>query len=263
MESKLSTLATGTTIVLSLLLVVGLILTGLFISGGFGLALMMVLMFLLLVIIGMKSVGRPLGVLINERKVMSLSRFQITIWTLFILSAFLFVSLQRIHDPTVQDPLSITVDWHLWALLGISTGSFVGSSLVASTKKKKEPAKPAAAKEVAERFKGMGETEESVNENREGILYGNATVEDARFLDLLEGDELKNTAYVDLSKIQMLLFTLVAAIAYAAALFRWVGENAPSDLVSFPELSEGLVTILGISHAGYLGNKAIDHTRVK
>jgi len=109
----------------------------------------------------------------------------------------------------------------------------------------------------------MGETEESVNKNREGILYGNATVEDAKFLDLLEGDELKNTAYVDLSKIQMLLFTLVAAIAYAAALFRWVGENAPSDLVSFPELSEGLVTILGISHAGYLGNKAIDHTKVK
>jgi hypothetical protein len=135
--------------------------------------------------------------------------------------------------------------------------------LVAGTKKKKEPAKSAAAKEVAERFKGMGETEESVNENREGILYGNATFRDARFQDLLEGDELKNTAYVDLSKVQMLLFTLVAVIVYAAALFRWVSENAPSELVSFPELSEGLLTILGISHAGYLGNKAIDHTKVE
>lgn len=254
-----STLSGRTAVFFSLILIAGMIVAGLRVPGVLGLALTMLLFFLLLVVLGLRNTGRVFGVLISERKVMSLSRFQITIWTLLILSAFLFVSLQRIADPTVLDPFAITLDWKLWALLGISTGSFVGAGMVSSVKKMKEP-DGKATKEVAAFFK---EPESQVSENREGILYANDTTADATFLDVLQGDELKNTAYVDLSKVQMLLFTIVTVVAYGAALFSWVNSNDPAELVVFPELSEGLITILGISHAGYLGNKAIDYTKTK
>jgi len=205
--------------------------------------------------LGVALVGRPGGILINERKLMSLSRFQMVLWTLIILSAYLAMALERIRAG-VPNPLDIGIDWHLWALMGISTASLVGTPLVQSSKKDEQP-KP---DEVQKTAAALGQPADEVAHHSDGILYGNPEVSDAKFTDMFEGDELKNTAYIDLAKVQMFFFTIVAALSYFVILLSAIKRSDPDQLNQFPVLSEGFIAILGISHAGYLTNKSIDHT---
>jgi hypothetical protein len=79
---------------------------------------------------------KPLGFLINERNLMSLTRFQTVLWTVIILSAYFVVAIARIVMKN-KTPLEILVDRNLWALLGISLTSLVGTSLINSTKTNK------------------------------------------------------------------------------------------------------------------------------
>lgn len=73
--------------------------------------------------------------------------------------------------------------------------------------------------------------------------------------DLFKGDEVIAAAYFDLSKVQVFFFTLIVVFAYAAE----VGAMLYGDRAIFalPELSSGIVTLLGISHAGYLTSKGV------
>src|SRR5271157_3923684 len=57
--------------------------------GWFVVALSMVVYLLFL---GRWISGRPLGVLVNERNLMSLSRFQMLLWTVLLLSAFFAIA---------------------------------------------------------------------------------------------------------------------------------------------------------------------------
>ncbi len=63
----------------------------------------------------------------------------------------------------------------------------------------------------------------------------------------------------------MCYFTLIALVSYAAALFSLMALNAiaPGQITQIPVLSEGLVALLGISHAGYLGSKVVDHAKIR
>jgi hypothetical protein len=103
---------------------------------------------------------------------------------------------------------------------------------------------------------------QEVERHASGILYGNPAIDDARFTDMFGGDEVGNTHYVDVSKVQMFFFTLVAAVSYAVCLFRLIDGTDPADITSFPALGTGLVAILGISHTGYLGGKTARQTAV-
>jgi DNA polymerase family B len=79
------------------------------------------------------SNGRWAGILIDERKVMTLSRFQIIMWTVIILSAYFTMVNARIYASALGapgDPLAIEIDWQLWAPLGISSTSLVGTPLI-------------------------------------------------------------------------------------------------------------------------------------
>ena len=225
---------------------------------SWNLILVMVSMLLFVVTVGVRVSGRPAGILINERNLISLSRFQTVLWTLIILSAFLTMALQRVRFgvPEDQSPLDIALDWRLWALMGISTASLIGSPLIQSTKKTKEPDKDVADKTA----KLTGETGDDVVNNAQGTLYANPAIKDAAFSDMFEGDEVGDTAYVDLAKVQMFFFTIVAALSYFVILYSWIRNRATNDLASFPELSQGFIAILGISHAGFLVNKSNDHT---
>jgi hypothetical protein len=241
-----------------ILLVVLLIISGLWFPHGFNVLGVAFFLFLFMVALGVHVCGRPAGILINERNLMSLSRFQLVVWTLLILSAYLTVALARIRVGT-PDALAIQLDWRLWALLGISTTSLVGSPLILSTKKAKDPADlEKVTNKVATEFK---QDADEVKATRQGLLYGNPSAADARFSDMFEGEELENTAYIDMAKVQMFFFTLVAAVSYAILLFKLIITQAPQDLASLPALPDGLIAILGISHAGYLGNKIVDHTQ--
>jgi hypothetical protein len=209
--------------------------------------------------LGFDLLQHPLGILISERNLMSLSRFQLIAWTVLICSAFVIVGMARVFAQ-VDDPLGITLPAELWQLLGISAASTVGASLVMKNKANKEPADEGAlTQKVADQTNDV--SAQAVSDNRQGIAYANATPQDARITDMFEGDELANTAYIDMSKVQMFFFTLVAITAYAVNLYAFMRDNTPESFTTFPALSPGLVAVLGISHAAYLGSKSVDKTQ--
>jgi len=115
----------------------------------------------------------------------------------------------------IKDPLNVEIDWHLWALLGISTSSLVGSSLIGGIKREKEPDADVVAKTAAK----TAEHHTTVEGNRQGTLYANSTSADARFTDLFQGDELGDTTHVDLAKVQMFLFSVIALFAFGVMIF--------------------------------------------
>jgi hypothetical protein len=83
--------------------------------------------------LGAGAVGRPLGVLVNEQNVMSLSRFQTAVWTVIVLSILVVIVSIRIHSGVLNIKFSAGV----LELLGISAVALVGSPLIESTKKGK------------------------------------------------------------------------------------------------------------------------------
>lgn len=261
-------------------------------SPGLNFLAISLIIYSFLIALGIARHGLKRGIFISEMNLISLSRFQIIVWTIVILSAFFAISLERVHvywdvcgyfpsivtDPTliqnstytcnctavkpglfaknVPNPLDIGIDWTIWALLGISTTSLVGSSLLLGGKGNKEPNK----NNVENTAQKTGESSTEVNKNRRGIVYGNPAPENSQFMDMFEGDEIGNTTYIDMAKVQMFFFTIVSALAYYLMVLQMTLGQAPANIDKLPIVPSGLLWILGISHAGYLGSKGIDHT---
>ncbi|MDO3412390.1 hypothetical protein QWJ34_21680 [Saccharibacillus sp. CPCC 101409] len=78
---------------------------------------------------------------------------------------------------------------------------------------------------------------------------------------MFQGDEVKTAGYVDMPKLQMFFFTLVGAVSYAMLLLEMFNSRPAQGLDQFPGLSQGFLTILGISHAGYLASKTVERTK--
>lgn len=233
-----------------------MILLGWVLRPGWNFVAILALMVLMVVLIGFAITGRPLGVFVSEQNVMSLSRFQMVAWTVVVLSAYLAYVLGRMRAGTgaYQDPLAVAIDWRLWALMGISTTSLVGTSVILTTKKDKDPKAEAVDKVAAK----LGEAKDIIDANRHGLLYVNDRQSDARFTDMFQGDEIGNTAHIDMAKVQMFYFTIISVAAFAFI----VATTLPAgDLSQLPQLPDGLVALLGISHAGYLGAKGVTKTQ--
>jgi hypothetical protein len=242
-----------------LLLVIGMVAAGWFAPGGANFILVMLLLLFMMLVLGLATTNRALGILIEDRNLMSLSRFQTVVWVILILGAYLTFSMVRIKmmagGQPITDPLNIQIDPHLWALLGISTTSLVASPLILSTKRNQDPT-PSATQKAAQM---LDEPEPEVNANKQGTLYANSKLSDARLTDMFEGDELINTARIDLAKVQMFYFTIIAAICFVVTVYKTLTANNP-DLTHLPLLPDGFVAVLGISHAGYLTSKGINRT---
>ena len=171
-----------------LILVAFMIFVGWFAVAVLNLVLVTLSMVLILVTLGVAITNQSLGVLINERNLMSLSRFQMAVWMVVILGAFFTFAISRIKamaDGTlngnpVSDPLNIAIDWHLWALLGISTTSLVGTPLILSTKKNLKPNSSATQKTS----QILDEPEQDIIANKQGTLYANSKISDARLTDM-------------------------------------------------------------------------------
>jgi hypothetical protein len=211
---------------------------------------------LLAVVIGWLLVGRPFGILINEQNLMSLSRFQLLGWTVLILGAYLTYVFQRLRAADPQ-ALGVEVDKMLWALMGLSTTSLVGSAAISSVKSGQQPDGDSANRTAAI----TQEQPKTVLDNSRGTLYANSTKEDAQFTDLFEGDEVGNAAHVSLGKLQLFYVTMIIFAAYGVVVLKSLRPHA--DLSRLPTLPEGVIALLGISHAGYLSTKAANHTELK
>jgi hypothetical protein len=257
------------------------------------------------------------GILIDERNRMSLSRLQMALWSLLIISAFLAAAVSNTRANAPQ-PLNIGVPEAVWMLMGISTTALVGSPLILSTKRAPAggaasqtsaphptsspllnlttpgptstatvgstippvPPRPELPLSVASVLQAQGENPRLMY--LDGSLVIRHSILDARWADLFKGDEAGDVATLDLAKIQMFFFTIVLVLAYAIGLgakFMAIdaarrdpatesvatspalpGKPAPPDrrlFDQFPPLDLGFVTILGISNAGFLGNRAV------
>ncbi len=214
------------------------------------------LLLALCLFLGNWIMGDAMGIFITQRNLMSLSRLQLVAWSLVIFSGYLVALIQRIvHN--VPDPLGLTVDPYLWGVLGISTASFVGTPMILSTKKDDVP----SASALVAASTALNEPPAQIQQNAQGKLYVNASPSDARFSDLFQGDEIGDTAYVDVSKVQMFVLTAILIGSWCIDLWARLG-NPGHDFAHFtlPPFSPGQLQLLAASHAGYLTFKAIDHT---
>ena len=284
----------GITATASVVLVVSILLVAWFVPIERAFPIVMVLLVLFCMMLGIIICKQPLGILISEQNVISLSRFQTVLWTVVIISGFLVIAMARIKNGVMAgddsaelgDPLNIVLGKDLLGLLGITATSLVGSPLISAIKKNKRPAADAAEKTAKEMVnlnnvpdsvakagaavapnaskKFVQHTDEiaaAIERNAEGLLYKNPTVSDANFTDMFEGNEVGNAAHVDLAKVQMFFFTMAVAIAYVVGLWDIISTEAIYGAnFTFPSVSNGLVGVLGISNFGYLAGKAVDHT---
>jgi len=213
---------------------VGMAVVGLVTTSGLCDWLSILLLLVLLTgIISVGSTKRWLGLLIDERNEMSLSRFQMALWTLLILSAFLGMVMVNLynHKNPLEAMSSIVIPPTLLVLMGISATSLVGAPLILSIK-------------------------QNANQPLDTKLGPD---EKASFTDMFLGDDKANGKCLDLGKLQMFYFTVILALAYAVSigiLFTNDGIGAAHPM-QFPALNEQFLVLLGISHAGYLAYKAV------
>jgi hypothetical protein len=147
--------------------------------------------------------------------------------------------------------MDITVPPTVWALLGISTTSLIGSPLIKNAKK--DPAAgPDPARAVA-LLTAMGKRPGQVK--AEGQVVKNTSIDDASFADLFMGEYVETFTLLDIAKIQMFFFTVLLVLAYAIS----VGKTLLADpsLAALPDVGKGMLPLLGISHAGYLLSKTV------
>lgn len=162
------------------------------------------------------------GILIDERNKVSLSRFQITLWTLVFLSAILVAVLINIIAGR-SNPLEFTIPTEAWALMGISATSLVGASLL------------------------------KLSDPKRSRLY---TKGGPSLKDMFMGEEIGSHEYIDMSKVQMFFFTLIAVLVYSVSLGAIFVETS-THIRDLPPFHESLLIIIGISHAGYLTYKVV------
>jgi hypothetical protein len=216
----------------------------------------LILLDLFAIIAGQGITGDWFGVLIDERNKMSLSRLQMVLWTIVVLSGILTAALSNIGSGQ-SDPLSIALPTELWLLMGISTTTLVGSPLILGTKTNGKT-------DVMDEARTMDTiiTNQHVDPNSldtDGQVMVNTDPSAARWSDMFRGEEVGNGGQLDLAKIQMFYFTIVLVFAYASALAALFATTT-AHISAFPVLDASMIALLGISHAGYLTNKAVKHS---
>ena len=194
---------------------------------------------------------------------MSMSQLQTTLWTILVIPGFIELALYRLRQG-VPGPLEITIPPELWAAMGISLASLVGTPLLLSPKTDQTPS-DVALKNTSNALGDM--TPQQINQQAMGTLYSNSSPRDARVSDLFQGDEVGNKGAVDLAKIQMFAFSVCLILAYASCIWGLLASlpGTTADVLAqkssaLPQLTKDSVYLLLISHAGYLGSKAVSHT---
>ncbi len=196
-------------------------------------------------VIGVALRAHPLGILIDERNKMSLSRLQMSIWTVIVLTAFAAIGLSRVGQDGVADPLAVAIPEQLLWAIGITATALVGTPVIRQLKEG-----PSVRADLA------GEADRFVI----GPIIYNKEPSRAKWTDIFAGEEIGNEGVADLGKVQMFYFTAIAAIVYAFAVFQLLSGTEPRDLTGLPVLSEGMVVLLGLSNGAYLIKKAVPGT---
>lgn len=254
------------------LALVTLVSVGAIVAAGWGVALpgswWITIAFLIVFLsaLGLRVHDRIGGALIDEKNLMSLSRFQLVAWTVLLVATIVAIAIARASAGVTAFGFAIPDE--VWQLLGITAAGATGKEVVNAVKKRQAVANPEVASTRA--AAALNENSEpaqkttmhEVEEHRTGTLYGNPTAAHASLVDMFQGVEVGNTAYVDISKVQMFFFTIGALVAYGTNVMRMVMTTTADKIAQLPPFDDSLLAILAVSHAAYLTSKAVDHTNV-
>jgi len=195
------------------------------------------------------------GLLIDQRNSISLSRLQASLWTLVTSSSFLSAAMFNVRFGQ-SDPLMISIPPGIWVLMGISATALVGTPLIHNYKQNQDPNDEQTAKTLAQL------SAQNVDPNQfdtDGRLLVNKSPANAKWTDLFRGEEVGNAAQIDLGKTQLFYFTIILVLVYVVTL-GYLFARQIAVISSFPDLNEGVLTLLGISNGAYLSNKAVPHS---
>lgn len=186
---------------------------------------------LLAVLLGNLVRHEPLGILIDSRGRYSLTQLQLVLWSIVVISLISGVFFGRMFA-NVPSALDFTIPEEVLLLMGISVGSAVTATVV---KAGKDAARPAA-------------------------IAASNTQDRPRFTQifLVEEGELADRV-VDVAKFQAFWITVVLVVAYVALAVAAIrAAPSPAEMTALPKVAGTFVTLLGISHAGYLAGKIPD-----
>jgi hypothetical protein len=187
------------------------------------------------ILVGLAICGRVTGVLIDSRGRYSLTHFQITVWTVTIVSLIAGTFLGR-WQHHVPDPLNFTIPNELLGVLGISLGSGVLATTVKTTKDAKEGVRIAAS------------------EPRKAVVTESTRPRFSQIFMQEEGGYADQV--VDIAKFQNFLFTLVLVTAYVGAVIAAVHHaGSVAAFTALPGFAGTFLTLLGISHGAYVAGK--------
>jgi len=212
-----------------------------------------------LVVAGHGITGFWRGLLIDDRNKFSLSRLQMILWIVVVFSGFFTAVLVNVRAER-EDPFEIAIPEEIWLAMGVSTTSLIGSPLLKSTKKDKQPEKVEYKQTVGLLAQQESLTIEEVETKvaTKGQIVINTDPKYARLSDLFRGEETGNAASLDLGKMQMFYFSVLLVLGYAVALGDRFSGGA--GVAEFPAFSGSMAALMVISHGGYLANKVIPHS---
>lgn len=215
----------------------------------------------LLAVWGLGSKGTVFGIVIDRRNRMSLSRFQIVLWTLLVLPTItvaLFGNVLR--APDVAGIVAFEVEWSLVALMGLSVGSFLAAPAALSLKARRD-ADPAEVNIATERLAASGASPKA-KVRVEGQVIGRDSAEEASLGDLVLGEETGNAGTLDIARAQMLAITVVVWVVYLATVLRQFGTYGPEmwQIQGLKPFSDTLLTLILVSHGGYISGKVIPNS---
>jgi len=170
--------------------------------------------------------GNALGILIDSRGRFSLSQFQIALWTIVLLSLLTGVFVARLLA-RIPQPLNIAIPNELLIVMGISVGSTAAAGAVK------------AGKDI----------------RNVSIL----SKDQPKFAQVYLTEEGTGKETVDITRFQNFWLTVIVVGAYVASVFTFIGATKTlGELASLPGFDKSLLTLLGISHAGYIAMKIPD-----
>jgi hypothetical protein len=103
----------------------------------------------------------------------------------------------------------------------------------------------------------------AVNVQADGHILIKATLGDARWSDLVRGDDVGNADMIDFSKVQQLYFTLLTLLIFGLAIAGdfTVSVSKHAVITQLPAPDAGFLGLLAASGAGYLVYKGMSHSK--
>ena len=178
-------------------------------------------------LLGKRIRGGWSGALIDNRGRYSLTQFQIVLWTIVLLSLITGVWFGRLVGD-VADPLGFDIPSEVLLLMGISLGSTAAATVVKTSK----------------------------DQTRGEHVIATPRTERPRWEQMFMVEEGADGDVVDVTKFQNFWLTLILVVGYVVvAADMLAAADTAAAVTALPKIDGNFVTLLGISHAGYLAGK--------